>query len=522
MGRPERPLDDTGGPIAEFARDLRELRISAGNPSYRELARRALFVPSVLSGAASGFRLPTLPVTLAFVAACGGDSAVWERRWRAVAGSLQSSGMGTGAGAAGPAAGQPRNVSGSGPGSRQASAAPIHGVADDRSAIRATLPNSAARRPVPPVTLIARPAQLPIGPGLLVGRADALARAGEVVGRAGDARIPLVIRGPIGVGKTVLALRIAAEYSAWFPDGQLYADLSNCGAGNQSTDTVLRGFLRALGVPSELVPDDPTQRIGLYRSLLTERGLFVLLENARDEGQVRPLLACTPRSQVVVTARARLLGLESTRFVDLRPLDRMASTRLLERLIGTARAGRERAALDEVADLCADLPLALGIIGRKLAARPEWTVGHAAALLADRDRLLGILRIGDVSVWERLAAAYWLLTPDRREAVHLLGTADRSGKAASDLADAMGITAEEADEVLDSLVDSGLAARAATAGRYSVSRLVGAFAASTGPGPGSDQEPPAMTPAEGWGRRMGTETPPHVARRQERAHAVRL
>src|SRR5688572_23167736 len=85
MGRPERPLDTTSGPIAAFASELRGLRKLAGNPSYRELARRALFAPSVLSSAASGHRLPTLPVTLAFVAACGGDRAVWERRWRAVA-----------------------------------------------------------------------------------------------------------------------------------------------------------------------------------------------------------------------------------------------------------------------------------------------------------------------------------------------------------------------------------------------------------------------------------------------------
>src|SRR5439155_6133316 len=85
MGRPERPLDRTNGPIAAFAHDLRALRKLAGNPSYRQLARTALYAPSVLSHAASGHRLPTLQVTLAFVAACGGDRATWERRWRKVA-----------------------------------------------------------------------------------------------------------------------------------------------------------------------------------------------------------------------------------------------------------------------------------------------------------------------------------------------------------------------------------------------------------------------------------------------------
>src|SRR5688500_18739158 len=90
MGRPERPLDKTTGPIAVFAHDLRLLRTRAGNPSYRELARKALFAPSVLSSAASGHRLPTLAVTLAFVSACGGDRVEWERRWRGIAGQPMS------------------------------------------------------------------------------------------------------------------------------------------------------------------------------------------------------------------------------------------------------------------------------------------------------------------------------------------------------------------------------------------------------------------------------------------------
>ena len=86
MGRPERPLDLTAGPIAAFAHELRVLRSRAGNASYRELARAAHFAPSVLSSAASGRRLPTLAVTLAFVSACGGDRLAWEQRWRSIAG----------------------------------------------------------------------------------------------------------------------------------------------------------------------------------------------------------------------------------------------------------------------------------------------------------------------------------------------------------------------------------------------------------------------------------------------------
>ncbi|MGV9617091.1 helix-turn-helix domain-containing protein, partial [Nocardia xishanensis] len=81
MGRREKPIDIRSGPVAAFAGDLRKLRAAAGNPSYRQLASAALYSPSVLSDAAGGHRLPTLPVALAFVRACGGDPAEWERRW---------------------------------------------------------------------------------------------------------------------------------------------------------------------------------------------------------------------------------------------------------------------------------------------------------------------------------------------------------------------------------------------------------------------------------------------------------
>src|SRR5436190_6950156 len=86
MGRPEKPVNNAGGVIAQFASELRQLRAQAGNPTYREMARSAMFSSSVLSSAASGYRMPSLPVTLAFVTACGGDEEVWRQRWLAVTG----------------------------------------------------------------------------------------------------------------------------------------------------------------------------------------------------------------------------------------------------------------------------------------------------------------------------------------------------------------------------------------------------------------------------------------------------
>lgn len=269
MGRPERPLDGSGGPIAAFAYDLRALRKQAGNPSYRELARTALFAPSVLSSAASGYRLPTLPVTLGFVTACHGDRDAWEQRWREVAQTVEA--------------------------------------ADPRGELPRPFEQAASS--------LARPAQLPMGAGVFVGRKPTLAGAAHVIGQPGPVRSPIVICGPIGVGKSAFALRLADQVAAQFPDGQLYADLSTYPVqdqrpGSSPADSVVRGFLRAMGVPASLLPPEETHRIGLYRSLLAERRLFVLLENPRNERWVRTLVGRTANSQVVVTSRARLLGLD--------------------------------------------------------------------------------------------------------------------------------------------------------------------------------------------------------------------
>ncbi|KFU77110.1 NB-ARC domain-containing protein [Amycolatopsis lurida] len=447
MGRPERPLDGSTGPIAAFAHDLRVLRNRAGNPSYRELARTALFAPSVLSSAASGHRLPTLAVTLAFVSACGGDRAVWERRWRSVAGQ--------------PGAG-----------------------AETREDRAADTPPDGAHATASGVIRLARPAQLPMGSRIFVGRERDLADAAEMIGASGPVKVPLLVSGPIGVGKTAFALRLAEEVAADFPDGQLYADLGDSGSGGRSANGIVRGFLRALGVPAHLVPDDPMQRIGLYRSLLAERRLFVLLTGVRDEGQVRPLLGQAPHSQVVVTSRARLLGLEDTNRIELDTFSRKESLALIGRIAGPGRVRAEHDATDTIAELCGDLPLAVNIVGRKIAARPEWAIAYTAGQLADRERLMGSLCVGDVNVRDRFSAAYDHLSPTEREAVQHFGQSGAGWTTSIGVAAAMGIMIETADELLESVVDAGLLQRANVAGRYAVSRLVSAFAAERQREPG--------------------------------------
>ncbi|WP_410612612.1 helix-turn-helix domain-containing protein [Amycolatopsis sp. lyj-109] len=418
MGRPERPLDLTAGPIAAFAHELRVLRKQAGNTSYRELARAAHFAPSVLSSAASGRRLPTLAVTLAFVSACGGDRRAWERRWRSVAGKN-----------------------------------------GDEARSKAV-----------------RPAQLPLGSRTYVGREAELADAAEVIGSPGPGKAPVLVTGPIGVGKTAFALRLAEEVAADFPNGQLYADLSDSGTGGRSIDGIVRGFLRALDVPAHHTPDDPVHRIDLYRSLLAERRLFVLLTGAGTEAPVRPLLGRTAHSQVVVTSRARLPALEDAHRVELTAFARAESLALLGMVAGEHRIRAEHAAADAIAERCGDLPLAISIIGRKIAARPERAIAATAARLAG-ERLLDRLSVGDVNVRDRFTAAYEGLSAAGRAAVHHFGSTGADWATPAGIAAAMDIPVETADELLESSVDAGLLRRADVAGRYAIPALVKIFAA---------------------------------------------
>lgn len=445
MGRPERPLDDAGGPISEFAQDLRALRHLAGGPSYREMARTAWFAPSVLSSAAAGHRLPTLPVTLAFVVACGADRDAWEKRWRKVAANVG-----------------------------------VEAEAPDEPVLARPASTTAANQQTPylrEVSIFVRPAQLPAGPSIFIGRRQALANACHLIRADGLVKAPLLISGPVGVGKTAFALRLSDDISAEFPDGQLYADLATGEPGRQSPDEVIGGFLRALEVPASCVPEEAAERGSLYRSLLAQRRLFVLIENPRDECQVRPLLGGAGHSQVVVTSRTRLLGLEGIHRIDLDTFARPESMALMGWLAGAHRVEAEYEAADTLAEVCEDLPLAVNIVGRKIAARPERAIAYTTRQLAARDRLMDSLSVGDVTVRDRLDSAYRQLPALGRQALHHLGRGGAGWATAAGLAGGLGVDVDAADGLLESLVDAGLLTRAEEVGRYYISNLVTVFAA---------------------------------------------
>jgi DNA-binding SARP family transcriptional activator/tetratricopeptide (TPR) repeat protein len=241
-----------------------------------------------------------------------------------------------------------------------------------------------AARPVPLV-----PRQLPPGTARFAGRQAELRALSKLVGEARRPEGALLISaigGMAGVGKTALALQWAHQIAARFPDGQLYLDLRGFDPSGTpvSTDEAVGGFLNALGVPADQIPASLAQRTGLYRSLLAGRRMLILLDNARDPSQVRPLLPGSRGCLVVVTSRSQLTGLVAVDGANLLTLDVLTehgARELLSRHIGPDRVAAEPGPIGELIGLCAQLPLALAVAAARAVARPGFTIAALSAEL---------------------------------------------------------------------------------------------------------------------------------------------
>ncbi|MFK3980889.1 BTAD domain-containing putative transcriptional regulator [Micromonospora sp. NPDC050397] len=274
--------------------------------------------------------------------------------------------------------------------------------------------------------------QLPTPPPMFSGRTRELSALTESCdGRAGEPSVTvLAISGPGGVGKTWLALRWAHDNTDRFPDGQLYVNLRGFdpSAAPMSPLVALRGFLDALGVAPSSVPADLDAQAGLYRSLVADRRLLVVLDNAHDTAQVVPLLPGSPSCTVLLTSRRRLAGLVTAHGAQPLALDvlsRDESQALLARLLGPARTTAEPASVDAILDRCAGLPLALGIVAAQAATHPGFPLQALADELTESGTRLDVLTGGDLSTDLRtvFAASYRSLGPETATVFGLLGLA---------------------------------------------------------------------------------------------------
>jgi DNA-binding SARP family transcriptional activator/tetratricopeptide (TPR) repeat protein len=226
----------------------------------------------------------------------------------------------------------------------------------------------------------ATPAQLPPDVYGFAGREDELRRLDTMIGGDSTAVRVVVLSGTAGVGKTALAVHWAHRVRDQFPGGQLYVNLRGFDpTGSPVTPTeALRGFLDAFDVPSQRIPAGFEAQIGLYRSQFTNRRVVVVLDNALDAEQVRPLLPGAPGCLVLVTSRSVLAGLVTSGAepFPVGLLERTEARDLLAARIGANRAAAEPAALHEIVTLCARLPLALAVVAARAATHP--TFGLAA------------------------------------------------------------------------------------------------------------------------------------------------
>jgi len=220
-----------------------------------------------------------------------------------------------------------------------------------------------------------------------------------------------VINGAPGAGKTALAVDAGHRLGARFADGCVFLDLRGTDTEPLAPDRAAHRLLRSFGVDERQIPSDPDDKLSLYRSQLRDRTVLLVLDNAANEAQVRPLLASSPGTLVLVTSRRTLTGLDARHrlALDLLPLDR--SVALLRIVAGPERLAEETEAAVRVAELCGGLPLALLIAGHRLASRPQWTVGHLAEQLEDERRRLSVLRAGDLQVRAAFEISYHQLSP---------------------------------------------------------------------------------------------------------------
>jgi DNA-binding SARP family transcriptional activator/Tfp pilus assembly protein PilF len=350
-------------------------------------------------------------------------------------------------------------------------------------ALATTAPPGPPQAAPTPGQAVTRPAQLPAAAAVFVGRDAQLARLDELLAESAQASTAVVITavsGTAGVGKTALAVQWAHRVAERFPDGQLYVNLRGfdpTGTVVASADAV-RGFLDALGVPPQRIPADPDAQVALYRSLLAGRRILVVLDNARDADQVRPLLPGTPTTLVVVTSRNQLTGLvaDGAHPLTLHVLPPAAARQMLTRRLGPGRVDAEPEAVSRIVAACAGLPLALAITAAR-AQQTAFPLATIAAELADARRRLAALDAGDAvhQVRAVFSWSYAALAAPAARLFRLLGlhpAPDVSVAAAASLA---GLPRDEAHRLLTDLTRASLLTEP-NPGRYTFHDLLRAYA----------------------------------------------
>jgi tetratricopeptide (TPR) repeat protein len=327
------------------------------------------------------------------------------------------------------------------------------------------------------------PAELPADTRAFTARDAELAWLDKALTES-EAGTPAIVAigGPGGIGKSALAVHLAHAVAGRYTDGVVYIDLHGATDGLRPLSPLeaLGRLLRSLGLDGSAVPATVDEAAVRYRSLTSARNVLIILDNALDTRQVRPLIPAGSGCAVVITSRQVLTSVDGASQLNLSALDPSDSTALLARIAGPGRVHAEPEAAGRIVRLCGGLPLALRIAAARLAARPDWTLSYLADRLADATRRLDTLEYADLAVRAGIAVSLHHLKeePTGQDAAHLfalLGLLDapvHTPAAVAALADRPERTVEAA---LDRLLDARLLEPAGP-GRYRMHDLVRLYA----------------------------------------------
>ncbi|WP_370941931.1 NB-ARC domain-containing protein [Amycolatopsis sp. cg5] len=286
----------------------------------------------------------------------------------------------------------------------------------------------------------------------------------------------MLVHGPPGAGKTALAVDAGQRLGGLFADGCMFLDLRGEDDEPVSADQAARRLLRGFEVEERQIPADSEDVMALYRSQLAGRAVLLILDNASSEAQVRPLLATSPGTMVLVTSRNTLVGLPVRTRLALDLLDLEDSLALLRAAVGDQLVDAEPEAAARVGRLCGGVPLALLIAGTRIAGRPQWTLEYFACQLEDQRRRLSVLTAGDLQVRAAFELSYRLLAPDSALMFRRLALVPGASASVELAAVVSGLEEPDAENALEELADASLLA-AGGPGRYSRHDLLNLFAA---------------------------------------------